>query len=817
MIAKVQGFALIALTAAMGGIGPTTALAQEGPSQTATSGGLETVVVTAQRREQDVQDVGIALSVLSGEDMKMAGLTSSPEIADFTPGVHMGGSLAGQSFQFSIRGVTQNDFSDSIEAPVAVYVDDAYIPTQQGQTLAMFDVNRVEILKGPQGTLFGRNATGGLAHFVVNTPTRDTSGYANLSYGNLGETKAEAALSGPLSDRLLGRASVFYNRLDNFWENAYPSGAAEGLPTQFGPPLSSCCKDVGGFEMYAGRLQLQFDATDDLSFRLVASGASRTLSTAPYTTVATTPVVNENGNVINVVRTKKDDTRTIIGPDGQNYFNPDLFPLQGAQTGIGFGPAPGLRFPGNTWFGYLPLDPENLKLSTQYADDDSNEDSTWTAGLHVDYDFNGMSLVSLTNYQHFDKMLMMDASGGPQNLFQYGTKADTDSFSQEVRLSGDATNAFRWVTGVYYLYIDSHAMDGLLGSTGSLFAGVFDMSATGVDPLADRTLKTNSASLFGQVEYDFAPKWTVVAGARVIREKQDYDLSYYAAENRHDYEVDTHVLFPLPYEPFKDERTENLWAGKLQFEYRPTDGTLWYLGVNRGVKAGSYNAKIFDGTPNIPASEVPYDPEVLTSYEGGVKWTPSNWPVSVNATAFHYDYSDYQAYLFTTNTGVVQNVDADTDGLELQVNADLGDNTRVTFGYAWTDAEIPDFEIAPGVFKNVRPTFTSEQAAALQVRYSVPQDIFGGRIELGGSGTYSSSFFHNLRNFDADELDGRTLANADISWLSGDDSWRVTGYVKNITDERYATVGFNSAANCGCTIEAYGMPRTYGISLNAQF
>lgn len=806
----------VAVAAALSAGFPVGALADADPQADATSGGLETIVVTAQKRVQNAQDVGITMSVLSGDELKSAGLSSSPEIADFTPGVHMGGSLAGQSLQFSIRGVTQNDFSDSIEAPVAVYIDEAYIPTQQGQTLAMFDVDRVEILKGPQGTLFGRNATGGLVHFVINTPTPETKGYANLSYGNLGETKVEAALGGSISDRFLGRVSVFYSRLDNFWDNAYPKGAAEGLPTQFGPPLSSCCQDEGGFEMYAGRLQLEFDASDDLKFRLVGAASSRKLSTAPYTSVATTPVVNENGSVVNVIRTSATDTRTIIGPDGNNYFNPALFPLQGAQTGIGYGPAPGLRFPGNTWFGYQPLDPKDLKLSVQYANNDANKDTSASVGLHIDWNFGDVSLVSLTNYQHFDKMLMMDAAGTPQNLFQYGTDANTDSFSQELRLNGD-TDRFRWVAGLYFLHIDSHAKDGLLGSTGSLFAGVFDMSLTGVDPLADRTLKTDSTSLFGQVEYDFAEKWTVIAGARAIQEKQDYDLQYYAAENKHDYEVDSTRLFPLPYAPFADKRTDDLWAGKLQVEYRPSDGLLLFLGVNRGVKAGSYNAKIFDGTPNISPDEIPYDPEVLTSYEGGVKWTPSGLPVSLNATAFHYDYHDYQAFLFTTNTGVVQNVDANTNGLELQLNTLIGDNLHATFGYAYTDAEIPHFEIAPGVFKNVRPTFTSEQAAAMQLRYDVPHQMFGGRLEMGGSVTYSSSFFHNLRNFDADELDGRTLANADISWFSSGEAFQVTTYIKNITDERYQTVGFDSAANCGCSIEAYGMPRTYGMAFTTRF
>lgn len=813
---RTNSVALVAGTAAlMVGYGVQAAESASTPS--AASGELETVVVTAQRREQNVQDVGISVSVLGGDDLKLQGLSSSVEIADQTPGVHMGGSLAGQSFQFSIRGVTQNDFSDTIEAPVAVYVDDAYIPTQQGQTLAMFDVARVEVLKGPQGTLFGRNATGGLVHFVVNTPTREGEGGVDLSYGNYGEAKVEAHVSGPLSERLSARAAVFYNRIDNYWDNDYPAGAVAGLPTSFGPPLAKCCDDEGGFETYAGRLQLQFDASERLTMRLVAAGSKRTLSTAPYTSAATTPVVNAAGSVVNVIRTAPDDTRTIIGPDGNNYFNPVLFPLQGAQTSIGFGPAPGLRFPGQTWFGYQVQDPDDLRLSVQYANEDSNEDSSYNVGLHVDYDFGSVSLVSLTNVMGFDKMLMMDASGTPQNLFQYGTDSEATSFSQEFRLSGDS-EGFRWVGGLYYLHIDSDTKDGLMGSTGSLFAGVFNLGATGVDPIADRTLKTDSTSLFGQIEYDFAPRWTVIAGARGVMEKQDFDLTYYAAQNDNDYEVDSSTkLFPLPYAPFADSRTQHLLAAKLQVEFRPTDGLLWFLGANRGVKAGNYNSKTFDGSPNITAAEVPYDPEVLLAYEGGFKWNPVHLPFSLNGTAFHYDYSDYQAFVFTTNSGVVRNVDADTNGIELQMNARLANSLDVGLSYAWTDSNIPHFEIAPGVFRDVRATFTSEHAAALSLRYDVPGQMFGGRAELGTSVTNSSSFFHNLRNFDADEIDGRTLGNADISWFSADDRWRFTGYVKNIADERYGTVGFDSAANCGCNIEAFGAPRTYGLNIGLQF
>lgn len=804
---------LLLIAGSMAGTGGA-ALAQ---SESTASGTLEEVVVTAQHREQRAADVGIAMSVLSGEELQRKGLTSSTQLADLSPGVHMSGGLAGQSQQFSIRGVTQNDFSDSIEAPVAVYIDDGYVPTQQGQTLAMFDIARAEILKGPQGTLFGRNATGGLVHFVVNTPSREPSATADVSFGRLNETKVEASVTGPLAEKVSGRVSVFYNRMENFWSNEFPTGSTPGLPTSFGPPLSICCQDEGGFRTYAGRGQLQFDISDALSIRLVGSGAKRRLSTAPYTSVATTPVVNADGAIVDVIRTDPSDTRTIIGPDGNNYFNPALFPLQGAAAGLGFGPAPGLRFPGSTWFGYSALDPEDMRLSVQFARDDANTDASYNAAMHVQYEGESLSFASISNYMRFTKQLMMDASGTPQNLFQYGTNSRTSSFSQEFRLSNSRED-LRWLTGLYFLHIDSHARDGLLGSTGSLFAGLFGMSATGVDPIGDRTLKTDSSSLFGQLEYEFAPRWTVVFGARAILEKQDYDLRYYAAANANDYAVDTATeLFPLSYPPFADSRTQDLYAGKLQIEYRPVDGLLWYLGVNRGVKAGSYNAKAFDGSPPIAPSDIPYQPEVLISTEGGVKWTPAGLPLTLDASVFHYDYRDYQAFLFTTNTGVVFNVDARTNGAEAQLTTRFRD-LRLSLGWAYTDAVIPNFTIAPGVFRDVTPSFTPKNTGAFQALYSPSARVFGGRVEMGVDVSYSSSFYHNLRNFTADELAGRTLANASLSWFSGDDErWHTTLYGRNLSDKRYANVGFDSAANCGCSIESYGLPRTYGVAVGAKF
>src|SRR5260370_13447605 len=156
-----------------------------------TTAGLDEIVVTAQSRSQSIQDIGIAVHAYSAAELEEKGISNSAELGLITPGVFVSGSAGGESSQFSIRGVTQSDFNGSIEAPVAVYTDETYIPSQQGQTLAAFDLDRVEILKGPQGTLFGRNATGGLVQFVVKKPTDEFSADLKFDYGRFILVKLE--------------------------------------------------------------------------------------------------------------------------------------------------------------------------------------------------------------------------------------------------------------------------------------------------------------------------------------------------------------------------------------------------------------------------------------------------------------------------------------------------------------------------------------------------------------------------------------------------------------------------------------------------
>src|ERR1700760_2188089 len=194
--------------------------------ESAASGGLEEIVVTAQKRAQNAQDVGISLSAVSGSDLQTLGAAAATDITRSIPAVVMTQPNGPSSFSLSIRGVTQNDFADHQESPAAIYVDDVYVSQMAGLAFSLFDIDRVEVLRGPQGTLFGRNATGGLANFVTRKPSDTEEGYVDVTFGERNLTRVEGAFNTPLTDGIDARFAFESNHYDPLFHNV-AGGAAD--------------------------------------------------------------------------------------------------------------------------------------------------------------------------------------------------------------------------------------------------------------------------------------------------------------------------------------------------------------------------------------------------------------------------------------------------------------------------------------------------------------------------------------------------------------------------------------------------------------
>jgi iron complex outermembrane receptor protein len=783
---------------------------------------LQEVVVSAQKREQNIQDVGISISAFTGEQLAALGVKQSFDIAAFTPGVHISGNLAGQNTQFTIRGVTQNDFNDIVEAPNAVYLDEGYIAVAQAQTFALFDIDRVELLKGPQGTLFGRNATGGLVHYISRKPNFEkVDGYVDLTFGmfdtdtDATQERIEAAVSGPFSDRVAGRIAGMYTKRDPYLHNLYPLGQFAGVGGS--SPGAGAGADMGDDDTYAVRGTLDFKPSDSALLRLSVNQARSTVGTGPYQSKSTIGIVDPNGELINVVNTPANETRLTIqgaGDGGANGIDGSVL-----QPGGGIGLAARLA-PGGDFFGYIDPDGPGTETSGDFAFRDQGFTRTTGVNGHLDWTIgNDTTLTAISDYKVCRKLLFIDVDSAPVNQLANYAGVDATSFTQEIRLSGSTPHT-RWVGGLYYLNIDNESDNGLKAPVNSI-VGTF---VAPVDIGTKAHLKTDSYSIFGQLEYDFTDQLTGIFGLRGIREEKDYSSAIGVFPSDGNFTVNQGDFLPSPFgegSPFfpKASNSDTLWAGKVQLDWHASDDLLIYGGINRGVKAASYNAPLlgsFLGAGGEAA--LPYGPETLLAYEAGFKATLQGGRTRFNGSAFYYKYNDYQAFLFVGVSGVVINADADNHGIELELQTSPAKGWDAFLSVSWFDATVKDVPLrngSPLPPRDVDPTYAPEIQATAMLRYEWP--ALGGLLHVRSDVSYSDSFFYNLRNFDADKFDAFTMVNAGAGWASENRNWQVNLDVRNVTNAKAGVQGFDLATLCGCNELAFQPPRLIALNVKRSF
>jgi iron complex outermembrane receptor protein len=792
-------------------IAATLAAAQAPVALAQTGSMLEEVMVTAQKREQNVQDVGIAITAFTGEQLDAMGLRNSSDLAVMTPGVSVGGNLAGQNLQFTIRGVAQNDFNDQTESPVAVYIDDTYVAMAQGQRFAMYDLDRVEILKGPQGTLFGRNATGGLAHFVTRRPTDELEGYIEGQVGDYDRYLLEGAVGGPLTDTLRGRVSLYYEEQDSYLDNSYdPTSPVSFMPSEIALSQGTG-DDFGGEENTGVRGQLEWDLTENVQLWLSANYAKNDLATSPYQSEATAPIMDAQGRQRNAIFQPKDST-------AQGFSHETGAPI---DTGI-FGPFP-RPLPGSDATGYIDKDGNGLDYTAgDFSFDDLNSMETTGFTARFDWALDDMDFVSISDYKDYDKFMGMDVDSAPMNQLSVWFDAQVDQVSQEFRLSG-AANKFTWVTGLYYLHVEYDNKIGFKALDNSFF--LLPPGSLPGDYPAAVDQETDNYSIFGQVDYDLSDKWVLTAGLRVMQEEKDYDydLQMWEVNSAKNFANGTLLgnvsdVLGLPYSTeFSDDTSDTLWAAKLQLDYKPNDDLLLYAGWNRGVKAGGFNSPIDGQFPNAdqanPKYKYGYDEEVLYAYEVGFKSTMSGGLVRLNGSVYYYDYQDYQGFVFSGVSGNVVNYDSTVIGGELELIASPLDGLDIILSGAYIDAEVEDVEVAPGVFEDSEPSYVPPVQLSGLVRYAWP--MLGGEMAAQVDASYADNTYYTLRNYDSHEMEDYTLVNARISYTVND--WEVAAFMHNVTDEENEVMGFDISLFCGCSEIAVGEPQWWGFSARRNF
>jgi len=726
---------------------------------------LEEVVVTAQKREQGLQDVGISVTAFSGEQVDALGYTNANQITDMTPGVHTVQPNGEANYALSIRGAAQSDLVANQESPVSIYVDEVYISQMSGAGFMLFDLDRVEVLRGPQGTLFGRNATGGLAQFITRKPSQDPDAYGELTFGEYEQVQFQGAVGGGLTDTVSARLSVATHNNEGYVRNRTLS------------------QDINNASDYAGRAQFLFEPNDDLSFLFNARYSLQQIRTGFFENVSSR-TLNARGGVLTPSLTNYNGYR-----DGDN----DNF--AGDYDNAGHNDLETYGFTGTLKWTFNNVNVTSIS-DWQSVKRDYTEDTD--SSPLPDFNF-----YLSTDSQQFSQELRFDGEfdrmrwvGG----FYYLYIDINDANGAEIPVLGlDPTG-----TG----------FGGLLPGTDGM--GHFQ----GVDN--PYNLEKNSWSLFGQVEYDITSRLTGIGGLRWINE--DVHENYYSnvvvfldngTKNRN---WNPNILAPL-ITPFASTYQQNLWSARAELDFQYNDDWLWYLSWNRGVKGGGFNAP-FDVSRivgGISIDTMKFNEEEVDAFELGFKSTLFGGKARLNASIYYNDYGDtYQAFEIIGLSTRIQNMKADAAGMELEFTANPIERMDFLFGLAWIDMDLKT-PAGPDLNGNFIPSIktTAVQTPEWNVngllRYGWP--LYNGELALQADFVYRSEHYFSISRADSVTENGYVLGNARLSYTTDDGQWEGAIFVKNIADENYIVQTFDLSDDLGMTEQYYGRPRWIGGSI----
>lgn len=709
---------------------------------------LEEIIVTAQKREQALQDVGISITAFSGDRLREMGFFRTEDLSQQTPGMMISEFAGVPSVAvFSIRGVSQNDFADHHEGPIAIYTDGAYTSFLGGVGALMYDVDRVEVLRGPQGTLFGRNATGGLVHVLSRKPTEEFDAYGELTVGEYDLVRFEGAVGGPISNRLSGRLSVATNYHDALVEN------------RIGP-------DVYEAEEYNGRGQLLFKATDDLEI-LLSLRAS------------TVDDIHPSGHF---------NAPAFFDP-ANDFLTSPATPAQHQAFCAGFW---GFAPPPNSvdCFGFV--EPDDDPFTGSYDDAGIFSREFHGATATVDWNIGNVTVTYISDYQSIEKEYSADTDGTPIESGSLANAQDSDQFSQEIRIAGGSDRS-QWVAGLYYLNID----------------GEFQSEARARSTLLFRTVnkyytEVESYAAFAQLEYDFTPQWSAIAGLRWTEDDSSLDFDPFCEGPGCIFFIGP-LVGTVQQDGFEGSQSDGDYSAKFQLNWRPADDWLVYAGVTRGTKAGGFTASSFASqTPD----QIPFGPEVLTSYEGGFKATLFEGTTQLNASAFYYDYKDYQAFSFLNLSPVVFNRDADVYGGEIELFTRPWAGWEFNFGISLLDATVKDITLPSGRVDDQEMPLSPDVTFNALARYEWP--MFNGMMAIEADAFYAGERVFDTVNHPVLYDGSYLVGNARLSYSSADESWGVAIFVNNITDEEYVVRAFDIAALNGTVSRAINPPRWAG-------
>lgn len=742
------------------------------PSETASDDQIGEIIVTAQKRGENVQKVPIAITALSGDTLAQDGVVTTLDLTQAVPGLQINNLFQSSNPTIFLRGVGVNDFNPASSGAVGVTVDDVFLNSGVGQLFAVFDIDRVEVLKGPQGTLYGRNTTGGVINYATKRPSFSPDFSASVTAGRFNQLFFDAAGGGALiEDKLAARASLTIKRRDGWAVNLQDG------------------RDINDLETYAGRLQFLLTPSSDIEIHNKIEGGITKSSALGHQSLG---IFNSTEN--RPCTGAEIVARTIC-----------VNPITGYQANADID-----EFNTNVL--------NNSEKLTNFAD-----------RLLVSIDTGNINITSVTAFVYNKRELNQDVDYSPFAIAELPLWTEkSEQVSQELRISSNGSGPLKWIVGAYYL---QERLSSLVNFTllrefnPDPTQPFFDPASSIMTVERDFTQRTTSKAVFAQLDYELTDSLTATAGIRYTDDRKKLSFITYAGPVNPDSNSQARLQDRLL--GFIDSNPGNgaidppsrtvttlkkpTWRLALAYQAAPTVNA--YASYSRGVRSGGYNTgALFSG---VEFNEV--NSESIDAFEVGLKSDLLDRRLRLNLAAFYYNYRNLQVFSLEPDPNGaapiqrLQNADAEIYGAEVDIQARPMSGLDIQLGAAYVHATYSDFvDPIRGDFRgnNLDKAPRLQMTGRATYSYDIGDDWTG---RIGADFSYQSKVFFSAVNAEpmASGRHGEINLNAGFAHRDGID---LSLFVRNVGNKRYRA-DMNDLSSLGFYFPIYNEPRTYGVTV----
>jgi iron complex outermembrane receptor protein len=773
---------------------PTAAFAQdsaakqqEAPAEEAQTDGIQDIVVTARRSSERAQDVPIAITTITSKALTDLNVRDVMDMQKVTPGLFISSVQLSGKARIAIRGQSENDDRLTGDRSVGVYIDGVSFEHDYGLTSAMIDLDQVEVLKGPQGTLFGKNTTGGALNITTNHPVYEWGGYADILYGSYNRMQGLAVVNAPIiQDKLAIRAVAQVSARDGYFRESNGLRAAE---------------DNGLY----GRLLIRANPTDSIDILLSGDYIALRNSLSHLALTSNSMLASQN---------------TATGMLGEIA----------RELGLNNASATDRLTAYNTWLTYYNASVANPRVGFAKVSDPNEDLDNWSVSANIGVDLGGVTARSITSYRRLSRHADTDYDNTPFNLYEQRQYAISKNFTEEFRLTAIDGHGLDWQAGAFY--------NRETGQDVSITDQNYLVNANR-SAIADTEIVSSSKAAYAQAVYNFGG-FRVTGGIRYTSDYRAVD-----SHNRIDLRVAQQPLpaggtsacalltpalggpvFPNCTYKASTKNSKATWL--LSADWHPMKSVMVYGSVSTGYRAGAFTTpgtSVIASVAALNAAFTPYEPESVTNYESGIKADLFDRHVRVNVSGYYQKYSNIQVRVRDIVNGVL---------------AQLTRNAAKATIYGG-EAEVT---IAP-----VRGLTFSGNAGYVHARYNeyIARDSAGNLVDFSANPFPVPEWTYGLTGaYELPLADGSLRFNADYSWRSttvytpglagvqvagvtqpsyglagGRIAWHIDSqgldiavFAKNVFDKQY----LSSSASLGpFTIGSVGEPRTLGVQVRKTF